>query len=182
MSVPTERPTEAFWHEPAAKTTSPHAVAADDVTNSEIDDAPRRQPVVAARGDRRNRRTIRVPSHGRDVALCSQAHAARHIPCVSGGVVDLRRSINLIMVTVATAAVILAVRLGAAEPGNSYRVQNLVSDGFITTAQPPDPLLVNGWGIAALPTSPWWVSAADSNSSLLYNATGVRSALVVQVP
>jgi len=96
--------------------------------------------------------------------------------------VYLRRSIKLSMVAVATAAVVLAVRLGAAEPGNSYKVQNLVSDGFITTAQPPDPLLVNGWGIAALPTSPWWVSAADSNSSLLYNATGVRSALVVQVP
>ena len=93
----------------------------------------------------------------------------------------LRRSIKLSMVIAATAAVILAVRLGAAEPGNSYNVQNLVSDGFITTANPPDPLLVNGWGIAALPTSPWWVSAADSNSSLLYNATGVRSALVVQV-
>ena len=94
----------------------------------------------------------------------------------------LRRSIKLSMVIAATAAVILAARLGAAEPGNSYKVQNLVSDGFITTAQPPDPLLVNGWGIAALPTSPWWVSAADSNSSLLYNATGVRQALVVQVP
>jgi hypothetical protein len=52
----------------------------------------------------------------------------------------------------------------------------------VTTAQPPDPLLVNGWGIAASASSPWWVSAADSNTSLIYNATGVRSQLVVQVP
>jgi uncharacterized protein (TIGR03118 family) len=96
--------------------------------------------------------------------------------------VYLRRSIKLSMVIAATAAVVLAVRLGAAEPGNSYKVQNLVSDGFITTAQPPDPLLVNGWGIAASATSPWWVSAADSNSSLIYSGTGVRASLVVQVP
>jgi uncharacterized protein (TIGR03118 family) len=86
------------------------------------------------------------------------------------------------VVTVIAGAAILAVQLGAAEPGNSYRVQNLVSDGFVTTAQPPDPLLVNGWGIAASASSPWWVSAADSNTSLIYNATGVRSQLVVQVP
>jgi uncharacterized protein (TIGR03118 family) len=93
----------------------------------------------------------------------------------------MHRHIKLSMVTVIAGAAILAVRLGAAEPGNSYRVQNLVSDGFQTTAQPPDPLLINGWGIAASATSPWWVSAADSNSSLLYNATGVRAQLVVQV-
>jgi len=94
----------------------------------------------------------------------------------------MHRHIKLTMVTVLVgAAVILAVQLKAAEPGNSYRVQNLVSDGFVTTAQPPDPLLVNGWGIAASATSPWWVSAADSNSSLIYNATGVRTPLVVQV-
>jgi uncharacterized protein (TIGR03118 family) len=94
----------------------------------------------------------------------------------------MRRHIKLSVVTVIAAAAILAVQLGAAEPGNSYRVQNLVSDGFVTTAQPPDPLLVNGWGIAASASSPWWVSAADSNTSLIYNATGVRSQLVVQVP
>ena len=55
----------------------------------------------------------------------------------------------------AVAAAVLAVQLGAAEPGNSYRVQNLVSDGSVATANPPDPLLVNGWGIAATATSPW---------------------------
>lgn len=94
----------------------------------------------------------------------------------------LRRSIKLSMVIAATAAVILAARLGAAEPGNSYNVQNLVTDGFIATANPSDPLLVNGWGIAASTTSPWWVSAADSNNSLIYNGDGVGSSLVVQVP
>ena len=94
----------------------------------------------------------------------------------------MHRHIKLTMVTVLVgAALSLAVQLKAAEPGNSYRVQNLVSDGFVTTAQPPDPLLINGWGIAASATSPWWVSAADSNSSLIYNATGVRAQLVVQV-
>ena len=66
----------------------------------------------------------------------------------------VHRNIKLSMTTVAAGAIILAVGLSAAEPGNSYRVQSLVSDGFVTTAQPPDPLLVNGWGIAASATSP----------------------------
>ena len=92
-----------------------------------------------------------------------------------------RKTLVMFVVVVGLAGALI-VRLGAAEPGNSYRVQNLVSDGSVATANPPDPLLVNGWGIAASATSPWWVSAADSNVSTIYNATGVRSSLVVQVP
>ena len=86
------------------------------------------------------------------------------------------------IVAVGVAAAMLVVRLGAAEPGNSYQVQNLVSNGSIATANPPDPLLVNAWGIAASATSPWWVSAADTNVSTIYNAAGVKTPLVVQVP
>ena len=95
---------------------------------------------------------------------------------------ELHRKAVVTFVSVVALAATLIVRLGAAEPGNSYRVLNLVSDGFVTTANPPDPVLVNGWGIAASATSPWWVSAADSNASVIYNATGVRTPLVVQVP
>jgi len=96
--------------------------------------------------------------------------------------VYVHRNIIVGSVAVAVAAAVLAVQLGAAEPGNSYRVQNLVSDGSVATANPPDPLLVNGWGIAASATSPWWVADNETNVATIYNATGVRASLVVQVP
>jgi len=46
--------------------------------------------------------------------------------------VHVHRNTIVKLIAVA-AAVTLAVRVGAAEPGNSYRVQNLVSDGSIAT-------------------------------------------------
>ena len=87
----------------------------------------------------------------------------------------------LSFVAAAAVAATLVVRLGAAEPGNSYRVQVLVSDGSVATANPPDPQLINGWGIAAGPTTPWWVADNATNVSTLYNAAGVKQGLVVQV-
>jgi uncharacterized protein (TIGR03118 family) len=95
--------------------------------------------------------------------------------------VYVNRSNVLKVLAGAAVAAALAARLGAAEPGNSYRVTNLVSDGSVTTANPADPLLVNGWGIVAGPTTPWWVADNGTNNSTLYNAAGVRSSLVVQV-
>lgn len=48
-----------------------------------------------------------------------------------------------------------------------------------------DPNLVNGWGLDARPTSPWWVSNNGTDTSTLYNAAGVLfppgSPLVVNV-
>jgi uncharacterized protein (TIGR03118 family) len=75
---------------------------------------------------------------------------------------------------------LLVIQLRAAEPGNAYLVQNLVSDGSIAAAH-TDPLLINAWGLAATPTSPWWVADNATNVSTLYNATGVASSLIVQV-
>jgi uncharacterized protein (TIGR03118 family) len=77
--------------------------------------------------------------------------------------------------------------LGAAVPAaarnvnaeNTYGVHILQSD----TGSPPDPDLVNGWGIVASPTSPWWVSDNGTSKSTLYNGnTGAKLGLVVNVP
>jgi uncharacterized protein (TIGR03118 family) len=76
---------------------------------------------------------------------------------------------------------LLVIQLRAAEPGNAYLVQNLVSDGSIAAVH-TDPLLINAWGLAASPSSPWWVADNGTNVSTLYNAAGVASSLVVQVP
>jgi uncharacterized protein (TIGR03118 family) len=58
---------------------------------------------------------------------------------------------------------------------NAYRVTVLQSDAS-------DPSLVNGWGIVAGPTTPWWVANNGTDTSTLYNGTtGAKVALTVGV-
>jgi uncharacterized protein (TIGR03118 family) len=45
-----------------------------------------------------------------------------------------------------------------------------------------DPRLANGWGLVALPTSPWWVSDNDTGFSTLYNGAGQQIPLFVTIP
>ena len=94
----------------------------------------------------------------------------------------IRRALAL----VAGAGLVAAMALPAAARNinaeNHYAVHNLVSDGSIP-ADFTDPHLVNGWGISAGPTTPWWVSDADSDVATIYNGnTGAPAALVVTVP
>ncbi|HEV8239243.1 MAG TPA: TIGR03118 family protein [Thermoanaerobaculia bacterium] len=83
--------------------------------------------------------------------------------------------------TAVLAALVFAGSAFAAEPGNAYHRRDLVSDGGVP-AEHVDHDLVNGWGLAASATGPWWVNAADSGKSLLYNGNGVKQSLVVAVP
>src|SRR4051794_15815015 len=72
---------------------------------------------------------------------------------------------------------LVAVRcLGAAAPAgakprNAYVVHNLVSDQA-GRADHTDSNLVNAWGLAALPTGPWWVANNGSDNATVYDATG----------
>src|SRR5262245_33251956 len=77
--------------------------------------------------------------------------------------------------------VLIAAAAFAAEPGNSYNRRDMVSDGGVP-AEHLDRDLINGWGLAASPAGPWWVSAADSGKSLLYDGEGTKNSLVVSVP
>jgi uncharacterized protein (TIGR03118 family) len=71
--------------------------------------------------------------------------------------------------------------------GGAYTVTPLVSDQA-GVAPTTDPNLVNGWGISAGPTTPWWVANEDTGTSTLYSAAGDRlppppaGPLVVSVP
>jgi uncharacterized protein (TIGR03118 family) len=59
-------------------------------------------------------------------------------------------------------------------------VTPLVSDqAGVATFQ--DPNLVNAWGLAAGPTTPWWVADADADVSTLYGGDGTPRSLVVSV-
>jgi uncharacterized protein (TIGR03118 family) len=62
-----------------------------------------------------------------------------------------------------------------------YQRTDLVSNqpGVAPTT---DPLLVNAWGLVALPTSPWWVSDNGTGFSTLYNGAGEQIPLFVSIP
>ena len=84
----------------------------------------------------------------------------------------------------AIAAVVVAIVAGAANgrsAANIYTVHPLVSDSSATPAAATDAALVNGWGLSAGPTTPWWAANNGSNTSTLYSGTGVKAALTVTV-
>ncbi|HEY3922312.1 MAG TPA: TIGR03118 family protein [Gaiellaceae bacterium] len=64
----------------------------------------------------------------------------------------------------------------------AYNVYPLVSDSAAVSAPLGDASLVNGWGLSASATSPWWASDNKTNSSTLYSGVGSKTALTVTVP
>ena len=87
---------------------------------------------------------------------------------------------------VAVLTAILA--LGVAGAGASsralvaYNLYPLISDSSAVTAPLADSSLVNGWGLSASATSPWWTSNNKTNTSTLYSGLGSKTALTVTVP
>jgi len=77
---------------------------------------------------------------------------------------------------------VMAVSPGVAHAGssNAYQVHNLVADRM-GAADHTDPNLVNAWGLAAGPTTPWWVADNETSVSTLYDGTGAAIPLVVSV-
>src|SRR5215469_9700086 len=61
-----------------------------------------------------------------------------------------------------------------------YVSTNLVSNAPGALQQ--DSNLVNGWGLAAFPFSPFWVSNQNTSTSTLYKGDGTKVPLVVQIP
>jgi uncharacterized protein (TIGR03118 family) len=64
---------------------------------------------------------------------------------------------------------------------NQYVQHNLISD-LPGMADHVDPCLINAWGIAASPTSPFWISDNGSGLSTLYNGNGTASSVIVSIP
>jgi uncharacterized protein (TIGR03118 family) len=70
----------------------------------------------------------------------------------------------------------------AREQANPYTVHALVSDSATVPAPATDANLINGWGLSAGPTTPWWAANNGTNTSTLYNGSGGKVALTVAVP
>jgi uncharacterized protein (TIGR03118 family) len=64
----------------------------------------------------------------------------------------------------------------------AYNVYPLISDSSAVSAPMTDSSLVNGWGLSASTTSPWWTSNNKTNTSTLYTGVGSKNALTVTVP
>ena len=63
----------------------------------------------------------------------------------------------------------------------AFSQTNLVSNGVVTAAT-TDPNLVNPWGLALAPTGPMWVANNGTQTSTLYDGTGITQPLVVAIP
>jgi uncharacterized protein (TIGR03118 family) len=84
------------------------------------------------------------------------------------------------------ACVLVAVLAGTAGAGASrslvaYNVYSLISDSSAVQAPLADSSLVNGWGLTASATSPWWTANNKTNTSTLYSGVGSKNALTVTV-
>jgi uncharacterized protein (TIGR03118 family) len=75
----------------------------------------------------------------------------------------------------------VAAAAEAREQANPYTVHALVSDDPSVPAPATDTNLVNGWGLSAGPTTPWWASNNGTSTSTLYSGTGAKAALTVAV-
>ena len=64
---------------------------------------------------------------------------------------------------------------------SSYKQTNLVANTS-GMANHTDPQLSNSWGIASFPGQPFWISDNNSGLSTLYDASGNKNSLVVQIP
>jgi uncharacterized protein (TIGR03118 family) len=90
--------------------------------------------------------------------------------------------IQLRSIAFAIAVVAAAIGAGTGRAASAaYIVTPLVSDGG-TPAPLTDASLVNGWGLSAGPTTPWWASDNGTNVSTLYSGTGAKTPLTVSVP
>ena len=91
------------------------------------------------------------------------------------------RSTMLVLFALGIAACVAGAASGRTAAG-IFNVHPLVADTSGTQAPLSDASLVNGWGLSAGPTTPWWSSNNGTNTSTLYSGVGSKAALTVSVP
>ena len=86
-----------------------------------------------------------------------------------------------VVAVAAFAAWVAGAAIARAE-ADIYTVHPLVADSVAAGASATDASLVNGWGLSAGPTTPWWTANNGSDTSTLYSGVGAKLALTVTVP
>jgi len=69
----------------------------------------------------------------------------------------------------------------AVDAVTAFSQTDLVSNGTVTAAT-TDANLINPWGLALAPTGPMWVANNGTQTSTLYDGTGIKQSLVVAIP
>ena len=82
--------------------------------------------------------------------------------------------------TLCLAPILLLPSLANAQASNSYNQSNLVSDGTVQ-AQQTDPNMINPWGVAIGQQTPFWINAAGTGLSEVYDSGGNKQ-FVVTIP
>ena len=125
------------------------------------------------------RRPCVAPAAETNAPFCSvvRRNVRTHFQREGTQVLSLTSRKGLISICIlAAAAIVAATSASAARQTGSagskiFNVTNLVADAPGRTVA-TDPALVNGWGLGAAPTSPWWTSNNGTNTSTLYNGRG----------
>ena len=92
-----------------------------------------------------------------------------------------RRTKSLRAATALAAGMLGLVGSAPLHATSQFAVTNLVSDGAVP-AVTIDPNLVNPWGVASSPTSPFWTSDNGTGVSTLYTGSGTKVPLTVTIP
>ena len=88
------------------------------------------------------------------------------------------RRMHCLLLSAAIATATCATNVSYADDGDTaYQQTNLVSD-MPGNARVPDSNLLNPWGIAFIPGSPFWISDNNAGVSTLYDGQGT----IIQVP
>jgi uncharacterized protein (TIGR03118 family) len=94
----------------------------------------------------------------------------------------MKLRVVLLCALVGAAAVAVTAAARERSGPDIFTVHALVSDDpSATPAAAADKSLVNGWGLSAGPTTPWWTSNNGTNTSTLYSGVGAKAALTVTV-
>ena len=93
---------------------------------------------------------------------------------------------SAIMLSLASAAALWAAGMVPANAETLFNEINLISDGAVP-AKLVDPNLINPWGIAMSPTSPFWISDNGTGLATIYsvplnNSTPTKLGLTVTIP
>jgi uncharacterized protein (TIGR03118 family) len=91
----------------------------------------------------------------------------------------MRLALRAGIVFALVAAAVVAALVFWPREGDAYSIRPLVAD-YKTTAT-RDNELVNGFGLAASETGPWWLASEARSVSPLYSASGRKQALTVKV-
>ncbi|HEX3349128.1 MAG TPA: hypothetical protein VHS58_13610 [Acetobacteraceae bacterium] len=72
---------------------------------------------------------------------------------------------------------VAALCAGTARATPAFTITNLISDGAVPAVQPPDPKLINPWGVSFSPTGPFWVSDNGAGVITFYDGAGAKQSL-----